>query len=1003
MSTALDNAKYISLIDAGITNIWSLSLPSHLESLNLHGNNVQNIGNLSHLTRLVHLDLSANQIAVIDGLERLVNLKTLNLSSNLITAADGLSGLRSLEWLNLSYNQIENVSGLAAFSNPSCCLRYLALHGNKLRDLRHVAQSLQKVQTLRNIILNLDGSSNPLCHIPGYVDELWSSLPQLQAVNDLDRQGRLVTDVSGVSSIPGLEACLEFLLLNDKDQVSEAVAKPELVTPKIDAVVELYKQKYAASLDTSSSENGRRMEKVKKTVKEKPSPSLGQQRRMRSRGSSKEHSSGDDSEPVRDMHGKARSKVLHPQNKRQMATKTVGIPYGSEEDKSASEVHSAAPSSAKRQPDGRQQRQRTRFADNEEASRSARVGIDVKSSGDAKGRDEAATFYKDLMKTLETERERRWKAEQAARRLADILKNVQAKGQESEVMKNSALEATVQLKQAVMNEHESNQVLNKEVRVLQNEVRQLREDLDEARRTEERSKEALRAAEASLSSRDAEVLAERMHQKKKLQESQQRASALNRETELLRYSMDAMKLKLQQVQETLASREQQHREEMKNMYRLDSPELQTVIADRLKAAEKSFQADLIKQQEKIEQLSKQYSELEDEFRYALQMEETRLREMKADLERESAENMENKQLLLVAQRKDESCTSMVTELTALVKEQKGRITELARCKQEQAASDKKRIDALEESLENYRKQVSQMELLRQTKSRLQATIQAQESVIEGLKAERKLWGQELAQQGASLSQDRGRLESKIEALNTEIVTLKKQLERETDAVKIKTKIVDDQTETIRKLKEAVIEREEMVKAAREENLAVQRSLEDQQAELKAALDDTRELLDKAMFRKDELKQQVADLHRELKDSKDSHSALSARWKEKSELIGRLEQQVTQMKNNWTQKEVQLVAERDTALKQAKQAIEQLKVADAAFRRQLELKEASFQERITQLEFEKQQEVELANKKVAIVEEEMRDLLQETEANKRAMENKLKKFTQALGDLQSNLI
>ncbi|CAG5127843.1 unnamed protein product, partial [Candidula unifasciata] len=227
--------------------------------------------------------------------------------------------------------------------------------------------------------------------------------------------------------------------------------------------------------------------------------------------------------------------------------------------------------------------------------------------------------------------------------------------------------------------------------------------------------------------------------------------------------------------------------------------------------------------------------------------------------------------------------------------------------------------------------------------------------------------------------------------------------RETDAVKIKTKIVDDQTETIRRLKEAVIEREETIKATREENLTVQRHLEEQLAEVKAALDDTRELLDKAMFRKDELKQQVAELQRELKESKDTHSSLSTRWKEKSELIGRLEQQVMQMKNSWTQKEVQLIAERDTALKQAKQAIEQLKAADTAFRQQLEMKEASLQEKITQLDFEKQQEVELANKKVSIVEDEMRDLLQETEANKRAMETKLKKLTQALGDLQSNLI
>ena len=43
-----------------------------------------------------------------------------------------------------------------------------------------------------------------------------------------------------------------------------------------------------------------------------------------------------------------------------------------------------------------------------------------------------------------------------------------------------------------------------------------------------------------------------------------------------------------------------------------------------------------------------------------------------------------------------------------------------------------------------------MEVLKQEKSRLASQLVAQESVMEGLKAERKLWGQELAQQGKIL-------------------------------------------------------------------------------------------------------------------------------------------------------------------------------------------------------------------------------------------------------------
>lgn len=52
-----------------------------------------------------------------------------------------------------------------------------------------------------------------------------------------------------------------------------------------------------------------------------------------------------------------------------------------------------------------------------------------------------------------------------------------------------------------------------------------------------------------------------------------------------------------------------------------------------------------------------------------------------------------------------------------------------------------------------------------------------------------------------MAQDRGRLEARIEVLGAELETQKKQNERDNDALRIKAKVVDDQTETIRKLKE----------------------------------------------------------------------------------------------------------------------------------------------------------------------------------------------------------
>ena len=47
------------------------------------------------------------------------------------------------------------------------------------------------------------------------------------------------------------------------------------------------------------------------------------------------------------------------------------------------------------------------------------------------------------------------------------------------------------------------------------------------------------------------------------------------------------------------------------------------------------------------------------------------------------------------------------------------------------------------------------------------------------------------------------------------------------------------------------------------------------------------------------------------------SVLNSKWKEKSQLIGQLEEQVREMKESWDRKEVKLTQERDKALDAAK--------------------------------------------------------------------------------------
>ena len=65
-----------------------------------------------------------------------------------------------------------------------------------------------------------------------------------------------------------------------------------------------------------------------------------------------------------------------------------------------------------------------------------------------------------------------------------------------------------------------------------------------------------------------------------------------------------------------------------------------------------------------------------------------------------------------------------------------------------------RNQTLESQLEEARRKQLQYETLRQEHSRMKSQLVAQDSVIEGLRAERKLWSQELAQQGQLRSHEK---------------------------------------------------------------------------------------------------------------------------------------------------------------------------------------------------------------------------------------------------------
>uniref|UniRef100_A0A3P9AK77 Leucine-rich repeat and coiled-coil domain-containing protein 1 n=1 Tax=Esox lucius TaxID=8010 RepID=A0A3P9AK77_ESOLU len=974
----------LCLIDKNISSLREIPLNASVTSLNLHCNRVRKVEGLTNAWHLRHLDLSSNHISRIEGLGSLQSLRTLNLSCNLITKVEGLNGLVNLIRLNLSYNQISDLTGLLYLHGEEYKLRHLHLHSNRLDNINQLLQCMVGLQSLRDVTLSLDGKGNPVCSLPGYREMVLQSLPQVSRLDRVDRLGNAAA--SGEDSpmdIPGLEDYLDLLLSSD---VSARNGLP-VATPRIDEVLSQFRHKSGGPADA-------------------PDPAGSTQAPQSSQPGQapvdNEHRIQKLEHQVSRLFRQVKSQafVLFHSTSLPADVFCSDVPIGPKQTDILQVIRSKHSSL---QPVEEEQTYRVTVIEPIVCPQVSACLWTVWPSMSPCVCDACVCVHKcdwqAIVEERDQERERRWKAEQAVRKLTEQMKSLQTQASQEKDLQSLALHTTDRLKELLLKERSERSSLQARVEVLEQRCQSATLQLEQALQREEQHRRALHSLEESRT-RSEEVRAQQQAEEvKRSQELENKASALKRELDIQRSSLRQHKDKLRQLHELLASREQVHRKELEGRLVPGGAEFREAVAREVAGVEQRHARSRAELEERLSQAAKQYSSLEEEFRMALTIEAARFTEVWPwyRTTNVSPELPEVKTALSQTQHRERKAASLVQELTAMVKEQKSHISDLSKAKRDAVAELKERLRSLEAGEEENRRLQLQLELLKKDKARLLSQLTAQESVVDGLRAERRIWGQELAQQGASLSQDRGRLEARIEVLAAELESQKKQNERDNDSLKIKVKIIDDQTETIRKLKEGLQERDEQGRRQREENLQAQRRLQCQLEEESATAQDLRDTVEQLTLRKEQLKQQLDNKETELDQVREAHSASNKKWQSKAELLTRLESQVKSMKEGFDSRESLLLEERDKAMQAHKAAVEQLHNVDDAFRRQLESLQASHQADLLRLANDKQKQIDQATQKVFQVEEEMRQLLEETETEKRTMEEKMRRLTSVLKD------
>jgi len=962
----------IVCIDCGIHSLYEISLHVAVKSINLHCNEIEQLDSIAIASNLEHLNVSANKLCLISGLDGLSSLCSLNLASNYLSSVTGLNGLVKLHTLNLSYNKLTAIDGLEVFQGMQYSLSHLELHGNCLSDMYHVLSCLKGIASLKHLVMKhgkFDGE-NPICSDKDYENKLLSGLPQLLSLDRFDRSGKRCLLEQNPSSTKMYKQFFDDMdTLHGHDLDSSKPGSGMLLVPHIDAAIEKRNASKAHNVKElkhnkvflENQVNEGEQKNLKKSLSSKPSVTVATLNLPNEENS-------------------CSSDELHPSLVN--STDSYSAEHCTTSKKSLQRFKNYS-GSVQKVSKAKLKRQ------NQNAKQST-----VTQTTDKK-------TYLCLLKELECEREQRWKAEQANRKLSIGLQKTQSESCEQKALHSMVSQAVDRLKQRLLQEREINEQLKTKAQNLENEnkdlllkIENLHKNCGVKNSSNSKLQKQLSDCEGELSRLKA------VHSTRVLQHENQLAAVMQQH-ELCKSECRKLQAQIGHLQELLVNKEEEYQKALENRHSVDSPEIQKIIAEHIACEEKRNYYEKSQLTDKLCVIQQQYAMLENEFREALCIENERYTQLQQKHSTTVGNVSKLEDLVKSHNVKEEKAHRLITNLSGIVKEQKVKIKEVEKCKEEAMKQVADKTSALDLHMGENKKLTVQLELMKQEKSKLSSQLTALQSVVDGLKEERKLWSLELAQQGSSLSKDRGRLEMKIEALNAELNAVRKSSEKDLDSIKIKTKIISDQTETISKLKEALIGKDKEISDKLDEHLLEQKKLQEIIAELQEETNSLQEENNHLTQRKQLLKTELSDFKKQYNMLLESHQELKNKWSDKAKLLGKLELQVKHISEKSFLREKKLAEERDAAIEAQKLVAAKMKEQDLAFQDQLETLSVAHNNEIKRREHNKQEEIAVLKNQIHSIEDEMREVLKDAESQKRAHENVLTKIKQTFSDLNTS--
>ncbi|BHF78151.1 leucine rich repeat [Sparganum proliferum] len=400
---------------------------------------------------------------------------------------------------------------------------------------------------------------------------------------------------------------------------------------------------------------------------------------------------------------------------------------------------------------------------------------------------------------------------------------------------------------------------------------------------------------------------------------------------------------------------------------------------------------------RVAEVSKKYAMLEDEFRSALQSETIRYDQLfeRTKLAEEKASRRQTE--LEDADRNLKCAKDLLMRLNTDLKELKLTLHQERKKSGVSASIHKQETLTLKAQLQAQGVKIKSLEETLNESSKLRLEIRSLKEKVACLNSE-NIGLKEAQNRESSLRRDQEAMSAKIAEFSEQLPNLQAELDSARETVRVKTKIIDDQTDTIRTLKKELSEAREESKRVENEMRASRKKLEVQMTDCASENGTLREQVEKLLRRKDDLKDTIVDLRSSLEIVNEEKKKLETAMVERERQLDNMNDKLSEFEEFWKSKVVGLERQLERATLKVRELSTALHTSEQRYARHRAENEEALSAAAAMADVRVKQVEEASQSRILQLEGEMRQILQESAESKRKVEATLRSLAGSVSNM-----